>query len=194
MTKYKVALNAGRWKRGFVTLEAATKFHDALHRKDGVFRAVQAYEPKVKYLDRDGIVSRVIGIVSDGVRWKRPSLETANALFEQVWRSRDWERMTASDRSFVNGYHAAYRRFVLDSHIESGSWFPMPDGSIVYHAAFDPLPDGISWRYLNEHQIRERSGLYWKSSPPGTHPYFLDQPSPAAIQNPESEKPHGPGF
>ena len=105
-------------------------------------------------------------------------METIVALQERVFNTRDWDRMTASDRSFVNGYHAAYRRFVVDPLIESGDWFTMPDGSVRYRASFDPLPEGISHRYVWENRIEKRSGLFWKTSEaPGTKPYFISEPA-----------------
>jgi hypothetical protein len=140
-----------------------------------------------KYLDRDGIVRLLTNILDNGRHFKHPSREINDTLINRIWSTRDWERMTASDRSFVNGFHAAYRRLVIDPQIESGNWFTMPDGSIVYRAVFEPLPDGITWQYLSEHLIRERCGLYWKSATPGAHPYFMDQPTPAAILNDGSE-------
>lgn len=42
---YKVALPRGRWKYGFMTLDAAVAYASRIHRRTGVFVAVEAYTP-----------------------------------------------------------------------------------------------------------------------------------------------------
>lgn len=43
---YKVALPGGRWKYGFKAIDAAVAYASRIHRRTGVFAAIEAYRPR----------------------------------------------------------------------------------------------------------------------------------------------------
>jgi hypothetical protein len=142
--------------------------------------------------NRQELANWFISVYRDAISTHMTSREITDA-HNYITQTRDYQRLTQVDRAYIRGYaESFYDHNVKYVHIESGSWVTMPDGaerwfgatsrlnSDAYKQAIADFPDLADYgihRYVYEHSIPSRSGLYWldKGVSNGLYPYFISE-------------------
>jgi hypothetical protein len=142
-----------------------------------------------KLRTREDIANWMVSIYQDALAFKYTH-DILMKKFDHVYESRDWKRLTQRDREYVRGYARCYDVMVIQrSYTESGSWVTMPDGSVAYFGVRERLDHNMEQlnslypqlakysihRYIHEHEIPERAGIYWVDGEDwnGKYPFFI---------------------
>jgi hypothetical protein len=142
---------------------------------------------------RDEVIRHMLSILRDALALGDTS-ERVNAGFNTVRESKKFKRLPQYAREYVRGYVDSYQTHVMVQHTEHGSWVTMPDGAVKWFGVSELrmpcsklnelYPELVEYgfhRYIHEHQIPERSGIYWRANSkynrgPGEKPYFIPKP------------------
>lgn len=141
---------------------------------------------KPVYQDRDECAARLISCWRDACSFGYDQAALLRG-FQRVYDSTQYKRLPRYQREYVRGFERCYAVNVIDRmYLEHGNWVNMPDGSVRWFG----LPERVNsqlvydveidYKYMSEHSIPERTGIYWVADPKlgreaGTMPYFVGE-------------------
>jgi hypothetical protein len=133
------------------------------------------------YQDRDALASWCVSIWQDAIAFKYTQAQVL-AQLGRVWNDRRWKRIPQYQHEYITGYERSYKTFVVDRQfLECGAWVSMPDGSVQWFGVKERVKKNdavITYRYIYEHAVPERSGIYWvedekRGVVAGMRPFFI---------------------
>ena len=139
---------------------------------------------RLAYQDRDECAGWMVNVWRDAYAFKQDH-PTLLACLQRVRESRKYQRLPQYMRQYVEGFARCFEvNTVQRSLQEHGSWVIMPDGSERWFGTAERLSSqavyglGIDYKYINDHSIPERSGIYWladttRGTAPGQCPHFI---------------------
>lgn len=131
------------------------------------------------YEVRQQLCQNIVSAWADAKSTKMTHAQALDRLSKLVWDKPEFKKLTRYEQWFVRGYAECYRQTTVESWLEYGNTVIMPDGTEKWFGLKSRLNSqvvydaGIDYKYMYEHSIKERTGIFWNTpGEPGTHLFF----------------------